>query len=210
MARSVTSSAFGSSAWKPWYAPHTASTTSAAVPPRAASTSAEEPLVAEALARRRLRHRSRRRCRAGRGRPAPAGWFAPTRSSRVNAPSSGPDPSSHVIGPPSAGTSRGGSWPAFASRSSPRRSSTVAHRAVMYSADRRSSTRIRLTSSSAPAGVRTLVDRGAEERSGERHEEGRSDALAGHVGDARAQAAPARPRIRNASKKSPPTWRAAS
>ena len=53
----------------------------------------------------------------------------------------------------------------------------------MNSADRRSWTRIEFVLSSADEGVARLVDRGSDQRPGERHEERRGDALAGDVGD---------------------------
>ena len=54
MARSVTSSALGCSAWKPWYAPHTRVDHLSGRPATGGLDSFEEPLVAEALARRCL------------------------------------------------------------------------------------------------------------------------------------------------------------
>ncbi len=95
------------------------------------------------------------------------------------------------MGEPSARTISGGSWPALATHRCPVRTSRRAHRAVMNSDERRSSTRIRFVRSSACGRPGRVVDRRVQQRPRERHEQGGRDALAGDIGDDDAQRPPA-------------------
>ena len=129
--------------------------------------------------------RSRRRCRAGRGRPARASTRAldevERRERAEQRPGARRASGSAIRRGGRSAAARGRRWPSAEDARSAGRGSP--HSAVMNSDDRRSSTRIRFVRSSASAGPRRVVDRGVDQRPGERHEQRRRDALAGHVGD---------------------------
>ena len=110
----VTSSAAGMSPWNALVAATTASTTSRRTVP-CALDDRDQPLVAEPLAGRRagVGHAiGVEQDQVARGERQLAGHEVEGR----NAPISGPDPVSQLIGRPSAGTIRGGSWPALPTR----------------------------------------------------------------------------------------------